>query len=117
MPKLLNTSEAERSSIVANSLMNRERQCTGGNSYARELSLNPIDFLKARLETESKVIWLDLCCGTGRALIEAARNLATEDRITIIGIDLVPMFDPIPADLKSLRLIQSSVVDWVPQGS
>src|SRR5882724_11417084 len=102
MTKLLSPDDLERSSTVANSLMNRERLCTGGNSYPGDLSLNPIDFIKARLAVQDRVDWLDLCCGTGRALIEAAKNLSLETKISITGIDLVPMFDPIPTDVGFL---------------
>jgi hypothetical protein len=55
MKKLLESDTLELSGIVANSAMNRERVCVGKNSYARELSLNPLDFLKSRLETQGQV--------------------------------------------------------------
>lgn len=115
---LLNTKTLENSSTVANSLMNRERNCIGGNSYAKELFFNPLEYLKNRLEKEEQVAWLDLCCGSGRALIEAARFFVAENldvRITIIGIDLVPMFDSFSPELKCLQLIESSVLDFKPQ--
>ncbi len=38
----------ERSSVVANCLMNRERGLLGSNGYDRELGFNPLDALKAR---------------------------------------------------------------------
>jgi hypothetical protein len=62
--------------------MSRERQLAGVDSYARELGFNPIDVLAAGLTgtgyaTSASVTaaGLDLCCGTGRALIQAAREL------------------------------------------
>lgn len=100
--------------------MNRERNCTGGNSYAKDLFFNPLEFLKERLETKEQIAWLDLCCGSGRALIEAARFFAGENfnsRIEITGVDLVAMFDSFPSELKSLRLIESSVTDYEPATS
>jgi ubiquinone/menaquinone biosynthesis C-methylase UbiE len=53
--------------------MNRERLCVGGNSYQKELSFDIIEFLKKRLRTQKQTAWLDLCCGSGKALIEAAK--------------------------------------------
>lgn len=117
---LLDSQTLKNSSTVANSLMNRERNCVGGNSYAKELSFNPLDFLKERLKTQEQITWLDLCCGTGRALIEAAQHLASENagpQLKIIGVDLVPMFDSYSPELKFLQLIESSVVDWTPSHS
>jgi len=61
MKKLLKSDALELSGIVANSAMNRERVCVGKNSYARELSFDPLDFLKSRLETQGRADWLDLC--------------------------------------------------------
>lgn len=100
--------------------MNRERNCVGGNSYAKELFFNPLEYLKERLQQEEQVSWLDLCCGSGRALIEAAQFFADEnlcERIRIIGVDLVDMFDSFPSELKYLKLIESSVVDFQPSFS
>jgi hypothetical protein len=51
------------SAVVANSAMNRER----------ELGFNPLAWLVCRT---GAVSWLDLCCGTGRALGQAADRLA-----------------------------------------
>lgn len=115
--KLLNDSALERSSIVANSLMNRERKCLGGNSYEKELSFNIIEFLKQRIKTEEKVKWLDLCCGQGKALIEAAHLFSEQNsvsKIEITGVDLVSMFAPIPPTLKFLNLIESSFENFNP---
>jgi hypothetical protein len=52
-----------------------------GHSYGRELGVNPLDLLTARIGADGvrdqgvPVRWLDLCCGTGRALIQAADQL------------------------------------------
>jgi hypothetical protein len=63
MTLLLNNNNLEQSSVVANSTMNRERVCAGGNSYSKELSLNILEFLSNRLNSQDKVSWLDICCG------------------------------------------------------
>ncbi|MFD9704111.1 class I SAM-dependent methyltransferase [Lentzea sp. NPDC059081] len=60
------------SSVVANCAMNRER---GLASYRRELGTD--------LALRPGDRWVDLCCGSGKALAEAAR-----DDVTIIGVDL-----------------------------
>jgi SAM-dependent methyltransferase len=117
MNKLLNNSALEQSSVVANSMMNRERGIEGGNSYAKELAFNPLNFLHTRLQDRGSVTWLDLCCGTGKALLEAARFLYENDlssRIKIVGVDLVGMFNRQPTELTFLSLIESSLINWVP---
>jgi hypothetical protein len=70
--KLKSDDELERSAVVANCRMNRERRLTGSNGYAKELGFNPVDFLRERFAQDRTVAWPDLCCGTGRALVEAA---------------------------------------------
>ena len=94
--KLMSDDELERSAVVANCRMNRERNLLGSNGYNRELGLNPLDFLKERITTTHPVTWLDLCCGTGKALAQAARQIHSEgltSQIEIVGVDLVGMFD------------------------
>ena len=49
----------EQSPAVANSAMNRERNCVGANSYAKELGFNPLEFLSERLKGRERVAWLD----------------------------------------------------------
>lgn len=108
--------ELAASPVVANCRMNRERELSGGNSYTRDLCLNPVEFLTSRLEDQQSVCWLDLCCGRGRALITAARQFAesgTEVKIT--GVDLVGMFDAV--DVPNLTLVESAVEDWEPAHS
>lgn len=114
MRALLDDASLERSPVVANSRMNRERQAVGGNSYEKELGLNPIAFLTERLQTDD-VSWLDLCCGRGRALIEAAETFEARgcaDRVRIHGVDLVDFFDEIPAGLDCLQLETASLHQW-----
>jgi SAM-dependent methyltransferase len=118
--RLLGDAELERSSVVANCRMNRERNLLGSNGYDRELGFNPLDFLKQRVTTGHPVAWLDLCCGTGRALIQAARQVGAEalvSSIAIVGVDLVGMFDPKDASLSCLSLVEASLSTWRPDRS
>lgn len=103
--------------------MNRERQLSGVNSYTRELGFNPVDILTATLadppSTGSTAAWLDLCCGTGRALIQAADQLAhlgLAERANLMGVDLLDAFDPAPA-VPSLQLVCAPVLAWTPARS
>lgn len=117
MKNLLNYAQLENSPTVANSLMNRERVLRGGNSYEKELSFDIFDFLKRRAETAQNAMWLDLCCGSGNALIEAAGLFARENlhsKIEIFGIDLAGMFAKGAAQFEFLHLIESSFENWFP---
>jgi SAM-dependent methyltransferase len=111
--RLLDDDALEGSAVVANSAMNRERGLVGANSYAHELGFSPIDYLLART---GPAAWLDLCCGRGRALIEAAEVVRQRRRahITLVGIDLVDHFDPVPGLDGDPELISTSVLEWVP---
>ncbi|MFD4670673.1 class I SAM-dependent methyltransferase [Lentzea sp. NPDC058450] len=84
------------SSVVANCAMNRER---GLASYGRELGVE--------LPPASGV-WVDLCCGSGKALAEAARP-----DLTIIGVDLVDRH--VPAR-DGLSFVVAPVDQWAPAG-
>jgi trans-aconitate methyltransferase len=109
--------ELERSAVVANCRMNRERNLVGSNGYDKELGFNPLDFLGERVASGRHAAWLDLCCGTGRALIQASRLIRDKDhsaRIAIVGVDLVGMFDVPEPDLASLRLVEASLRSWAP---
>jgi SAM-dependent methyltransferase len=120
------------SAVVANCAMNRERQLAGVNSYTRELGFNPLDFVTAQAGGVPAVpalgapgpaapapaaAWLDLCCGTGRALIQAAGQLdqaGLAGRVSLTGVDLVPAFDPVPPSAVNLRLVCAAVATWLP---
>ncbi|MGV3723858.1 MAG: class I SAM-dependent methyltransferase [Actinomycetota bacterium] len=108
---MLDESSLANSEIVANSSMNRRRGLAGPNSYARDLHFDVPGFLRERLRERSRVAWLDLCCGSGRALIEAGRALPA-DRVEIMGVDLVPAFDPLPADVATVRFEAASLAAW-----
>jgi SAM-dependent methyltransferase len=113
--RLLGTSALERSEIVANACMNRERNLSGANSYEADLGLDPLEFLVKILERQGEASWLDLCCGTGRALLQAAGTIERNglaSQIQLLGVDLVPMFDRIPAGLSWIRLVSASVERW-----
>ena len=112
--RLLDAATLEQSEIVANAAMNRDRNLAGINSYARELGQNPVEFLLPRLQSTGHVAWLDLCCGTGRALVQTAvefRQLGHSTRVSLVGVDLVPFFQPVPANLP-VRLIAASLTSW-----
>ncbi|WP_062349943.1 class I SAM-dependent methyltransferase [Herbidospora yilanensis] len=97
--RLLGPAELDASSVVANNAMNRGRRLRG---YSRELGLNLAVALSGKT-------WLDLCCGEGHALAEAA--LLGAD---VTGVDLVGHFAVPPA--ANLRLVVASIPGWHPSG-
>ncbi|WP_245617461.1 class I SAM-dependent methyltransferase [Amycolatopsis taiwanensis] len=116
---LLDDVTLERSAVVANCAMNRERQLAGVNSYTRELGFNPVDVLAARLAEAGVqgVAWLDLCCGSGRALTQAAgqlRDAGLGGQVTLVGVDLVDAFAAAPQPTAGLSLICTSITTWTP---
>jgi SAM-dependent methyltransferase len=116
--KLNSDDELERSAVVANCRMNRERRLTGSNGYSKELSFKPLDFLKGRAAQGTTAAWLDLCCGTGKALIEAAELVCADGLdVKIVGVDLAGMFDAPEPGLGSLQLLQASLSTWRPDRS
>ena len=118
--QLLDDDDLHASAVVANCSMNRERQLAGVNSYTRELGFDPLDVLRAAIAGGGTGAWLDLCCGTGRALIQAATALREEGllpRAVITGVDLVDAFAPRPAGLPGLQLVSSPVCAWTPSRS
>jgi trans-aconitate methyltransferase len=103
--------------VVANNAMNRERQLAGVNSYQRELGFSPLGFLVATVADTGTAAWLDLCCGTGRALIQAAVTLHRDGlahRTVIVGVDLVDAFAPTLVPLPNLHLACSPIDAWTP---
>lgn len=116
--KLLNESQLEWSTVVANNTMNRERIATGVNSYEKEIGCNPIQFLLERNQQET-VRWLDLCCGQGKALIQAHQSLEKrqlESNIMLTGIDLVDYFAEHPRT-DNLELRRQNLSSWTPDQS
>ncbi len=116
---LVDDNTLERSAVVANCQMNRERVLSGSNGYDKELGLDPMGFLKGRAAAVGRAAWLDLCCGSGKALIQAARiahNKGLGPRISIVGVDLVGMFLVPEPDLGALRLVEASLSTWQSEG-
>ncbi|MEU6427169.1 class I SAM-dependent methyltransferase [Microbispora sp. NPDC046973] len=103
--RLLDDDALERSSVVANSDMNRERRLP---AYRRELGVDVLALLRG---ADRVVRWLDLCCGTANALFEAAHELG--ERAEIVGVDLVGYFAGPPRPPR-LRLVTASVTSWAP---
>ncbi|MFC7101414.1 hypothetical protein ACFQQB_13565 [Nonomuraea rubra] len=84
--RLTTDAELEQSTVVANTLMNRERRLPG---YNRELGLD-IPAVLRRTATNGPARWLDLCCGAAYALGEATHLLGRDAEI--VGMDLVDFF-------------------------
>ena len=121
LPELIPDDVLEGSSVVANMAMNRERQLTGVNSYERELGFDAAEasqgLLSRQGDVTSVVAWLDLCCGRGNALVDAAHRLAEPveaGRIALVGLDLVDHFDPEVRTTAGLSVIVGSVTTWEP---
>ncbi|MFD3704028.1 class I SAM-dependent methyltransferase [Nocardia sp. NPDC058658] len=117
-PVLLDNPTLEQSSVVANNAMNRGRGLSGVNSYTRELGFDPFEVLAQRLRAEpnAEVTWIDVCCGSGRALLEAEARFAEEfpnADLTIIGVDLVDFFLSKPRTPR-LHLLATSAATWTP---
>lgn len=113
--KLMSDDELERSAVVANCRMNRERRLTGSNGYSKEIGFDPVDYLRGRRATHHSVAWLDLCCGTGKALIEAAGITHSSGlKIEIVGVDLVRLFHRPDRKFTDLRLVEASLGTWRP---
>jgi SAM-dependent methyltransferase len=123
--RLLDDAALEESSVVANCAMNRERQLAGVNSYARELGFDPLQVVSARAAGGGRVqggaaAWLDLCCGSGRALVQAARQVGEAGlagRVDLTGVDLVDAFDAAPGSVPGLELVCAPVGAWEPARS
>jgi 2-polyprenyl-3-methyl-5-hydroxy-6-metoxy-1,4-benzoquinol methylase len=95
--------------------MNRKRNASGVNSYEKELKIKPEIFLEECIHKTGGVKWLDICCGEGKALIQAAEHLAAkglQDKAFLKGIDLVDAFQSIPFGITCVDLEIKSVVDW-----
>ncbi|MEU6161229.1 methyltransferase domain-containing protein [Streptomyces sp. NPDC047130] len=106
-PRTIPAAELERTWVVANNAMNRERGLSGVNSYARELGRDPLETLAGRPAPS----WLDLCSGEGRALRAAAAVLPPDAVLT--GVDLVGPTVPAPLP-PGLELVTASVSAWAP---
>ncbi len=114
--QLLDHARLEQSGVAANLFMQRGRGLDGRWGYSRELGVDIRGLLAERLAAGRRVAWLDLCCGQGRALIEAWGRFRKEAaRLELVGVDLLPgSFDPLPADAAGLRLRSASLHRWEP---
>jgi SAM-dependent methyltransferase len=113
MVRLLDNETLERSSVVANCTMNRERGLTGSNGYGRELGIDVVGLITDRLSRGVETFdWLDLCCGTGTALLECA-GLVDDPRLRITGVDLVEFFAGPPH--PGVEFVTTSVGSYAPQ--
>jgi SAM-dependent methyltransferase len=115
--QLLDEDALERSSTVANCQMNRQRTLAGSNGYTKELRFNPLDLILSTAQAE--VRWLDLCCGEGKALAEAAQSVHDHEmdgRCEIIGVDLVAPQSRSEPRFSCLRFVEASLNRWQPIG-
>lgn len=112
--RLRSIEELETLSVVANCSMNRERNLRGSNGYGVEIGFDPLTWLQDRCDHRKTVRWLDLCCGSGKALIQATEQIeeAKSFSIQITGVDLVGMFAC--KGNGNLSLVQCSVFNFVP---
>jgi SAM-dependent methyltransferase len=115
--RLLDDDALHASSVVANNAMNRERGLAGVNSYERELGFSPLDFLLSTLAACGSAAWLDLCCGAGHALAEAAAALEQSEAVTLVGVDLADGFFAYPPSRGSLTFIGCPVDAWAPEAA
>jgi len=88
--------------VVANRAMNRERRLAGRDGYSRVLGFDILGL-------PSGARWLDLCCGSGRALLDAVEARPDLD---ITGVDLVGYF----AAAGPVRFVTASISAWEPAG-
>lgn len=86
--------------------MNRERGFRGGNSYESDLFLDISRIIES--SSREEFTWLDVACGTGRALIEAKRMFPD---INIQAIDLVDFRDP-DFENSAIGFFEGSVSDF-----
>ncbi|WP_329050261.1 class I SAM-dependent methyltransferase [Amycolatopsis sp. NBC_01488] len=84
--------------MVANNAMNRDRRLAGRDGYSRLFDV---------LALRPGARWLDLCCGSGRALLDAA---VIRPDLDITGVDLVGYF----AAAGPVRFVTASVTAWRP---
>lgn len=113
--KLLSKKELHWSPIVANNTMNRERGVVGVNSYDKDLKFNCLSFLEEQVRNSNSVVrWLDLCCGKGRALLQADKHFQ-QTKITSIeleGWDLIDGFENRDQASSSLTWHVGNLEEW-----
>ena len=116
MHPLLDEETLRLSSVVANCRMNRERRLIGTNSYSVDLKLDVIQKLMS-FGSDGPVRWLDVCCGSAIALIQAVEHFQSDPDspgLFVDGIDLVGHF--VRHDLSpELSLRKTSFENWTPK--
>ena len=118
--KLLSKDELQWSPIVANNAMNRERGLKGVNSYCKELKFDCLAFVEEKtVYATQDVKWVDLCCGSGNALIQAHRYFQkkTIQSISLLGIDLVNAFCETSLSYPQLEWQVELLEDWEPKAN
>ena len=69
-------------------------------------------FLETTARKYGRADWYDICCGEGRALVEAGRDFTTSGLpVQIVGVDLVDTFAP--ASPRNVRLIAADAGAFV----
>jgi SAM-dependent methyltransferase len=99
--------------------MNRERRLAGRGGYEADLRFGIREFLAERLERQD-VRWLDLCCGTGQALVDAETALSQSDRterLKIVAVDLVAHQLAIGPTSPTIEFHEASLHAWQPNGT
>lgn len=116
--QLLSDEDLVWSPIVANSSMNRGRYASGINSYEKEFKFKPELLLEENIKAYGQTSWLDLCCGEGNALIQAAAYLSNknlQEKVRLKGVDLVDAFQPIKKPFTCIDFEVKSLIDWTPE--
>lgn len=104
------------STVVANCRMNRERGLLGVNSYEKDLKLNILSLLETKSQQKENVYWLDICCGRGKALVEAADSLQKKGitNVKIEGWDVAGVFVNGHTSFPTLQLVTDTITNWQP---
>lgn len=109
---LLGDAQLTGSWVVANRDMNRGRGLSGRDGYTRVLGIDVVDTLRAT--PGATVRWLDLCCGRGTALLDAAALLRRDGPAACLtGVDLVDAFAATPP--PEVEFVVASLADWRPE--
>jgi trans-aconitate methyltransferase len=115
--RLLSDNELIWSAVVVNNRMNRERKASGINSYEKEFSFKPEAYIESLMTDKRPVAWLDLCCGKGNALKQAAEYFDSkqkQDRVFLHGIDLLDDFCTVGKNITCLHFETVPLTAWRP---
>lgn len=88
------------------------------NSYEKEFKFRLEDFLADKIKELGLCAWLDLCCGEGRALLQACEYFSRsglQEKIKLTGIDLLEVIQPADEKKPFLSFEAASVVTWQPK--